>query len=61
MPKKKGGTKRKWVGKIYKVVDNCRKCEKKLKKGNIHHVYCHKCWKEIQLEKGNLALISGVK
>ncbi len=61
MPKKKGGTKKKKKGVIFKVVDNCRKCGIKLKKNNKYHIYCDNCWKEIQLEKGNLILIGGVK
>jgi hypothetical protein len=37
------------------------KCGNKLPNFNKHHKYCCKCWEEIQLERGNLALLPGVK
>ena len=47
--------------KDLKVQKRCENCGNELPKYSKHHKYCHKCWKERQLEKGNLALIGGVK
>lgn len=58
--KRKKRKKRKNITKI-KMVEECNKCKKKLKNNNKHHFFCQECWEERQIEKGNTALIPGIK
>jgi len=44
-----------------RLVEKCNMCHTKLQKNNSHHFLCHQCWKEKQYEKGNFALVTGIK
>lgn len=54
-------TKRKKKITTIKIVDECKRCKKKLKANHKHHWFCNDCWKDRQLSKGNLSLIGGMK
>ena len=58
-PKKRQKRKKKRV--IVKIVDECKRCKKRLKDNHRHHWFCDECWEERQIQKGNLSLIGGVK
>lgn len=47
--------------KNLKLVKNCQECKNILPKYHVHHLLCKNCWEKQQFEKGNLALLGGVK
>ena len=44
-----------------KETDRCQRCNNLMKKHSRHHWFCNECWELEQIERENLALISGIK